>query len=86
MQVNGTEIHLEAPISLQDFLTQQGYSMHQIAVERNGAIVPRATYAAVTLRRPFGSGSLCRRRLIFPTEKLAFLSAKSAYSHRLSAQ
>ena len=50
MQVNGTEIHLEAPISLQDFLTQQGYSMHQIAVERNGAIVPRATYAAVTLQ------------------------------------
>ena len=47
MQVNGTEIHLEAPISLQDFLTQQGYSMHQIAVERN---VPRATYAAVTLQ------------------------------------
>lgn len=50
MQVNGTEIHLEAPISLQNFLTQQGYSMHQIAVERNGAIVPRATYAAVTLQ------------------------------------
>ena len=42
MRVNGKEIPLNAPISLQAFLLEQHYDLRTIAVERNEEIVPKA--------------------------------------------
>ena len=50
MRVNGKEIPLNAPISLQAFLLEQHYDLRTIAVERNEEIVPKATYAEVMLQ------------------------------------
>ena len=50
MRVNGKEIPLNAPISLQAFLLEQHYVLRTIAVARNEEIVPKATYAEVMLQ------------------------------------
>ena len=50
MRVNGKEIPLNAPISLQAFFLEQHYDLRTIAVERNEEIVPKATYAEVMLQ------------------------------------
>lgn len=50
MKVNGTIIALEDKQSLLDFLAGNKYDLTKIAVERNGEIVPRATYAKVMLK------------------------------------
>lgn len=44
MKVNGQEKTLEAAISLQQFLEQEGYDCKRIAVEYNGQIIPRSRY------------------------------------------
>jgi len=49
MKVNGTIISLDKSQSLFDFLKAQKYDITKIAVERNGEIVPRATYKDVIL-------------------------------------
>ncbi|MCB6994282.1 sulfur carrier protein ThiS [bacterium 210820-DFI.6.37] len=49
MKVNGQEIKLEAPVSLDDFLKREGYQTARIAVERNGAIVPKSGYQSLRL-------------------------------------
>lgn len=49
MKVNGIPIFLEKNQSLYDFLKAQNYDMCKIAVERNGKIVPKATYKDVEL-------------------------------------
>lgn len=49
MKVNGEEKTLEKELSLQEFLLQEGYIKEQIAVERNGEIVPKAQFEQVML-------------------------------------
>ena len=44
MKLNGTIYHLEQPIILLD-----GFQTQRIAVEMNGAIIPKATYHQVTV-------------------------------------
>jgi thiazole synthase len=47
--INGEVRHLNAEVSLQDLLVGLGMDPKKIAVERNSAIVPRSTYADVTV-------------------------------------
>ena len=49
MKVNGDVKLLETESSLSDYLTKEGYQISRIAVERNGAIVPKGEYANVIL-------------------------------------
>ena len=49
MKVNGTTIFLGEQQSLFDFLEANQYDIRLIAVERNGEIVPKATYKEVML-------------------------------------
>ena len=44
MHVNGQQIPMQNGLSLQDFLVQEGYDLHRVAVEKNGHIVPKANY------------------------------------------
>lgn len=46
--VNGTPVEA-AGMNLARYLEQAGYQKNYIAVERNGDIVPRDTYAQTTL-------------------------------------
>lgn len=49
MQVNGKQVPLEAPMTLTQFLTQSGYRISRIVVERNLEIVPKEQYDTVML-------------------------------------
>ncbi|MDR1320240.1 MAG: sulfur carrier protein ThiS [Gracilibacteraceae bacterium] len=49
MLVNGQEKKLQTPATLMEFLRAEGYGPERVAVERNGAIVPRPDYDAVRL-------------------------------------
>ena len=49
MLINGQQFTLSAPLSLREFLQQQGYKLTQVAVERNGSIVKRSAYASTQL-------------------------------------
>ncbi|MDR0434905.1 MAG: sulfur carrier protein ThiS [Gracilibacteraceae bacterium] len=50
MRVNGQELELQDPATLGEFLRAEGYAPERVAVERNGAVVPRPDYDAVWLR------------------------------------
>jgi sulfur carrier protein len=49
MRVNGSLVVLEERCSLFNFLAAQEFDLTTIAVERNGEIVPKATYKDVLL-------------------------------------
>ncbi|MCD7800463.1 MAG: sulfur carrier protein ThiS [Ruminococcus sp.] len=49
MIVNGETFNLKDSITLKDFLTLQGYDITKVAVEKNGDIVPKATFSEVFL-------------------------------------
>lgn len=49
MKVNGQAVPLEPEQTLLAFLTARQYDCKRIAVERNGAIVPRTEYETVRL-------------------------------------
>ena len=49
MKVNGENRTLNTKISLQHFLISEGYTTGRIAVERNGAIVPKSEFSNVML-------------------------------------
>lgn len=49
MKVNGEQIKLTEKTTLEKFLTEQGYNIQRIAVERNDEIVPRETFSEVML-------------------------------------
>ena len=49
VKVNGTELDI-AGKTLTEYLATTNYDMKRIAVERNGAIVPKATYAETVLK------------------------------------
>jgi sulfur carrier protein len=48
--VNGKPVALEGPTPLIDYVARLGVDARAIAVEVNGEILPRDTYAACTLR------------------------------------
>ena len=50
MLVNGKEKQLAAEMTLLAYLEQEQYTLNQIAVERNGEIVPKAAYAQTILK------------------------------------
>lgn len=49
IKVNGADQTLEQSISLAEYLDLHGYKRTRIAVEKNGEIVPKATYESVML-------------------------------------
>lgn len=50
MKWNGKQITLETPVTVLEFLQQQGYQAQRVAVERNGEIVRRADFEKELLR------------------------------------
>lgn len=44
MRVNGKEYELKGPVSLAEFLQQEGYDAARVAAERNGQIVPKSRF------------------------------------------
>lgn len=50
MKWNGKQIALEMPVTVLEFLQQQGYQAQRVAVERNGEIVRRADFEKELLR------------------------------------
>ena len=47
--INGEEIEATGK-TLADYLEEAGYDIRGIAIERNGAIVPKSQYASTVLR------------------------------------
>lgn len=50
MKWNGKQVALEMPVTVLEFLQQQGYNAQRVAVERNGEIVRRADFEKELLR------------------------------------
>jgi sulfur carrier protein len=50
MKVNGSLVELKESQTLYDYLISQNYDLAVIAVERNGEIVPKATYKDIVLQ------------------------------------
>jgi thiamine biosynthesis protein ThiS len=50
LQINGKAVELEQPTALPDYLQKLGVDARAVAVEHNGEIVERSSYASVTLR------------------------------------
>ncbi|MDR3206293.1 MAG: sulfur carrier protein ThiS [Candidatus Methanoplasma sp.] len=44
MRVNGTEVSLDRPFTLAEYLEASGYVRDRVAAELNGRIVPRSRY------------------------------------------
>ena len=50
VRINGEEeMHLEGK-TLKEYLEEKGYRMERIAVERNGEILPKASYQDIILQ------------------------------------
>ena len=49
IQINGTAVELAEGTTLQGYLDQNQYNPARVAVERNGAIVPKAAYPSTVL-------------------------------------
>ncbi|MBS5144938.1 MAG: sulfur carrier protein ThiS [Butyricicoccus pullicaecorum] len=49
IKVNGKPVEDAEGLTLSDYLTQAGYTPDFVAVEKDGAIVPRAQYAHTVL-------------------------------------
>ena len=50
MTLNGKEVLLNTPVSLQAFLQMRDYKPQHIAVELNGEIVPREAYETCVIQ------------------------------------
>ncbi|MDR1961054.1 MAG: sulfur carrier protein ThiS [Gracilibacteraceae bacterium] len=50
MRVNGQQRELKEPVTLAEYLRTEGYTPERVAVEWNGAVVPRTNYGTVRLR------------------------------------
>ena len=50
MRVNGQDIHLGEPCTLQTFLQREGYPLDRVAVELDGAIVPKSAFETIILK------------------------------------
>mgnify|MGYP003394492584 CR=1 FL=1 len=49
VSINGTSRTFSSALNLAELIAQLGYTGKRIALERNGEIVPRSTYANVLL-------------------------------------
>lgn len=49
MKVNGEFINLEHPTNLNTYLNLSGYQLSNVAVEKNGEIVPKNRYETTEL-------------------------------------
>ncbi|MFM2408304.1 MAG: hypothetical protein RL358_1046 [Pseudomonadota bacterium] len=49
VSINGTSRTFSSALNLAELIEQLGYTGKRIALERNGEIVPRSTYANVSL-------------------------------------
>ena len=49
VRVNGTDISLNGVCTLKAFLEREGYVAGRVAVEKNGAIVPKARFGEETV-------------------------------------
>ncbi|MGE4548135.1 MAG: sulfur carrier protein ThiS [Intestinibacillus sp.] len=49
MKVNGETRTLDAPVTLLAYLLSEGYVPERVAVEQNGAIIPRSQFAEAML-------------------------------------
>ena len=49
MRVNGEEKSLNGGTALEDFLVREGYDITRIAVEKNGVIIPKASFESEVL-------------------------------------
>ena len=49
MIVNGQENSLPKPVTVQEYLEENGYQIARVALEKNGAIVPKASFAETML-------------------------------------
>ena len=49
MKVNGKDLSTDSPMSLADFVTSAGYDVQRIAVELNGAIIPKNSFSSTVL-------------------------------------
>jgi thiamine biosynthesis protein ThiS len=47
LQINGKRVELDGPTALLEYLRRLGVDSRAVAVEHNGVIIERATYAAV---------------------------------------
>lgn len=47
--VNGTPVPLDAPTTVTQYLESHGYTLTRIAVELNGAILPKSSYSTTFL-------------------------------------
>ena len=50
IRVNGKEEALEGTVLLEAYLREKGYRTERIAVEKNGATVPKAQYGLTELK------------------------------------
>lgn len=48
--INGRETVLELPMTVSDYLAQNQYQIHRIAIELNGEILPKYQYSDTMLR------------------------------------
>lgn len=49
MIVNGQEKPLPKPVTVQEYLEENGYQIARVALEKNGTIVPKASFAETML-------------------------------------
>ena len=49
MHVNGKQISLNTPLTINAFLAKEGYDPQKIAVEKNGTIVPKQSFESEML-------------------------------------
>ncbi len=49
LTINGAVRQFSAPLNVAELIEQLGYTGKRVALERNGEIVPRSTYANVQL-------------------------------------
>ncbi len=49
MIVNGVEKPLPRPMTAQEYLEENGYQIARVAMERNGRILPKASFAETML-------------------------------------
>lgn len=50
LMVNGKEIELKEELSLMKYLEKCGYAISRVAVEMNGAVVPKYRYSEIMLK------------------------------------
>ena len=50
LQINGKRVELQGPSALLDYLERLGVDPRAVAVEHNGEIIDRASFASVVLR------------------------------------